>query len=48
MHEREEAERKTDIIHKKLDELAGKVSSITGTEIPSSAAGLDTLISKVS
>jgi chromosome segregation ATPase len=48
MHEREEAERKTDVIYKKLDELANQVSSITGTQIPNTADGLEKLITKVS
>ena len=47
LHEREESERKQDIIYKKLDELASQVSIITGAEIPSTAAGIEKLISKV-
>jgi hypothetical protein len=47
MEEREGSERKQDIIFKKLDELANHLSTVTGTAIPSTAAGLDLLISKV-
>lgn len=48
LHEREEAERKTNIIHKKLDELVVKVTSFFGIQISTSADGMDLLISKVS
>ena len=47
MDEREGAERKTDVVFKKLDELAHHLSTITGTAIPSTGAGLDILINKV-
>lgn len=47
MTQREEAERKTELIHNKLNELALKVTTITGTDIPNTAAGLDVLISKI-
>lgn len=45
--EREEAERKTDIIHNKLNELATQVTTITGVQIQGSANGLDILIQKI-
>jgi hypothetical protein len=47
MDEREGSERKQDIIFKKLDELANHLSTITGTNIPSTSAGLDLLIARV-
>jgi chromosome segregation ATPase len=45
--EREEAERKTDMIHNKLNELATLVTTITGVQIQGSATGLDILIQKI-
>lgn len=47
MNEREEAERRTDALVNKLNELAKKVTSITGVEITSNAAGLELLITKI-
>ena len=46
--EREEAERKTELINNKLNELANQVTEITGTKIVSSVAGLELLIKKIS
>jgi len=45
--EREDAERKTDLINNKLTELAGQVSLITGTTISSSVEGLALLVTKI-
>jgi chromosome segregation ATPase len=45
--EREEAERRTEMITNKLSELAVLVSSATGIEIPGSLSGLDLLIQKI-
>ncbi|CAF0745813.1 unnamed protein product [Brachionus calyciflorus] len=47
MHEREEAERRTEALVNKLNELASKVTSITGVEITSNVAGLELLITKI-
>jgi chromosome segregation ATPase len=46
--EREEAERKTDILHNKLNELATQITTITGIQIQGTVTGLDTLIQKIS
>lgn len=45
--EREEAERKTDMLHNKLNELATQVTTITGIQIQSSTHGLEILIQKI-
>lgn len=46
--EREDAERKTDILHNKLNELATQITTITGIHIQGTVSGLDTLIQKIS
>jgi hypothetical protein len=47
MIEREEAERKTEAINNRLNDLANKVTTITGTSITGNTGGLDLLITKV-
>lgn len=47
MHEREDAERKTEALINKLNELATQITTITGITITSNAAGLELIISKV-
>lgn len=46
--EREDAERKTELMNAKLSELATQVSTITGTHVDSSIEGLSVLITKIS
>lgn len=45
--EREEAERKTETLYNKLNELASKITSITGIQITSNVSGVELLITKV-
>lgn len=47
MVEREEAERKIELINNKLKEVADKVTEITGVEITANVEGLNILISKI-
>lgn len=46
--EREEAERKTETLYNKLNELASKITTITGIQITSNVSGVELLITKVS
>lgn len=45
--EREEAERKCETLYNKLNELAGKITTITGIQITSDVTGVEILINKV-
>lgn len=47
MIEREEAERRTETLINKLNELSSKISTATGITITSNASGLDTLLTKI-
>lgn len=46
--EREEAERKTETLYNKLNELASKITTITGIQITTNVSGVDILITKIS
>ena len=45
--EREEAERKTETLYNKLNELASKITTITGIQITTNVSGVEILITKV-
>ena len=47
MSDREETERKMDSLVAKLNELAAKVSEVTGVQITGNSSGLELLVTKV-